>query len=212
MPGRYKRVRVAVLESDPEERSRLCAIAGAFASVSQHPTAADFRASVYYRISDVIISDLRFSDERLDRERLQGLRERTGATLIVHAHLQDPRAAVEVMKSGAWDCLIKPVSDEALAGLLERACQEALRQRRHLVDANNPRFARLSERERQVLEFVSRGLTTKEIARTLSLSPRTVEAHRARMLAKAGLRRQIELLRLTSGETEAEDEEPWALA
>ena len=45
-------------------------------------------------------------------------------------------------------------------------------------------MAQLSEREREVLGFIAEGLTNKEIARTLDLSPRTVETHRANLFAK----------------------------
>jgi DNA-binding NarL/FixJ family response regulator len=45
----------------------------------------------------------------------------------------------------------------------------------------------LSERERYVLEHVARGFSNKEIARRISVSPKTVETHRARARAKLGL-------------------------
>ena len=46
------------------------------------------------------------------------------------------------------------------------------------------RYARLSEREREVLSLVIKGQTAKQIARALGLSPRTVETHRANLSAK----------------------------
>lgn len=45
----------------------------------------------------------------------------------------------------------------------------------------------LTEREREVVRLVARGLLSKEVADRLGLSPRTVEKHRARILAKLGL-------------------------
>lgn len=53
----------------------------------------------------------------------------------------------------------------------------------------------LTDREKQVLDQVVRGLTTKEIARQLELSPRTIEIHRGHILRKMGARNAIELVR-----------------
>ncbi|MEP9349972.1 PAS and helix-turn-helix domain-containing protein [Xanthobacter sp. KR7-225] len=55
---------------------------------------------------------------------------------------------------------------------------------------------RLSPREREVVAMLARGMTSKEIARELVLSHRTVEMHRARVLAKAGVRSTAQLLAL----------------
>jgi len=51
----------------------------------------------------------------------------------------------------------------------------------------------LTGRELEVLELVSRGLTNAEIAARLNLSPWTVKRHVARLLAKAGMHRRVEL-------------------
>lgn len=53
----------------------------------------------------------------------------------------------------------------------------------------------LSEREKQILEQVVLGRQTKEIARELGLSPRTVEIHRSHILHKLGARNSVELVR-----------------
>lgn len=53
----------------------------------------------------------------------------------------------------------------------------------------------LTDREQQVLDQVVRGFTTKEIARTLRVSPRTVEAYRAHVLHKLGARNTADLVR-----------------
>ena len=55
---------------------------------------------------------------------------------------------------------------------------------------------RLSEREREVLGLVTEGLTNKEIARALSLSPRTVETHRANLSAKLEVATLAQLIRV----------------
>jgi two-component system, LuxR family, response regulator FixJ len=89
-------------------------------------------------------------------------------------------------KSGAAEFLEKPVNDEALIEALQSAVRLHIgRRERHNTDlAARERYAKLSEREREVLDMIVSGLTNKEIARALALSPRTVETYRANVFAK----------------------------
>jgi two-component system response regulator FixJ len=89
-------------------------------------------------------------------------------------------------KSGAAEFLEKPVDDEVLLEALQNAVRQHVRSReRHAADrAARERYAQLSEREREVLGLIVAGLTNKEIGRALTLSPRTVETHRANLFGK----------------------------
>ena len=58
----------------------------------------------------------------------------------------------------------------------------------------NPPTEHLSPREREIVAHLAQGLSSKEIARQLGLSPRTVEMHRARLLRKLGVRSTAQLL------------------
>ena len=62
-------------------------------------------------------------------------------------------------------------------------------------DADDP-LARLSPREREVLQLVAEGHTNTEIANKLHLSPKTVETYRFSMMKKLKLRNLPELIRL----------------
>jgi DNA-binding CsgD family transcriptional regulator len=55
-------------------------------------------------------------------------------------------------------------------------------------------LVQLTPRERQVLGFMGQGMTSKEIAKTLELSPRTIEDIRARMIKRHGVKRASELV------------------
>ena len=57
-------------------------------------------------------------------------------------------------------------------------------------------MADLSPREREVLDWLTRGCSNKVIARELTISPRTVEIHRANMMSKLGARHSAEAIRL----------------
>ena len=53
----------------------------------------------------------------------------------------------------------------------------------------------MTDREREVLYLAAEGHTNTEIGKRLFISPRTVEIHRANMMAKLGLRNRTELIR-----------------
>ena len=100
-------------------------------------------------------------------------------------------------KAGAAEFLEKPVDDEQLLEALQQAVRQPVRSRERAQadQAARERHAQLSEREREVLRFIVEGLTNKEIARTLALSPRTVETHRANLFAKLGCESLAQLIR-----------------
>lgn len=100
-------------------------------------------------------------------------------------------------KSGAAEFLEKPVNDEALLEALQSAVRQhvRVRQSQHADRAARERYAQLSEREREVLDFIVAGLTNKEIGRALDLSPRTVETHRANLFAKLQAESLAQLIR-----------------
>lgn len=105
--------------------------------------------------------------------------------IILTGHGDVP-VAVEAMKGGALEFLEKPYEKQALVGAIENAFslldnQLADDKRSHDAKA---RLMDLTPRERQVLECLVDGLTNKGIAQALSISPRTVEIHRAHMMEK----------------------------
>lgn len=89
-------------------------------------------------------------------------------------------------KGGAAEFLEKPVDDDVLLDALQQAVRRHVRSRAHHAadQAARTRFAALTERERDVLGLIVAGLTNKEIGRSLNLSPRTVETHRANLFEK----------------------------
>ena len=109
-------------------------------------------------------------------------------------------------KSGAAEFLEKPIDDERLLETLQSAVRQHVRSReRNAADrVAREKFALLSEREREVLGLIIAGLTNKEIGRALTLSPRTVEAHRAHVFAKLDVESLATLIRRYAALVEAE--------
>lgn len=92
----------------------------------------------------------------------------------------------KVMKAGAVEFLVKPFQKEELLHAVEQAFSLD-RARRKAVDLMNSIQARantLTERERQVMELVTAGLTNKEIADKLYLSIVTIKLHRSQVMRK----------------------------
>lgn len=100
-------------------------------------------------------------------------------------------------KAGAVEFLEKPVSDDVLLDTVQQAVRQHVRRRVRLAadQCVRERYTSLSEREREVLALIVEGLTNKEIGRALSLSPRTVETHRANLFAKLQVDNLAHLIR-----------------
>ncbi|AYN21120.1 response regulator transcription factor [Alcaligenes aquatilis] len=100
-------------------------------------------------------------------------------------------------KVGAVEFLEKPVGDDVLLDAVQQAVRQHVRRRERLAADQwaRKRYTSLSEREREVLALIVEGLTNKEIGRALSLSPRTVETHRANLFAKLQVDNLAHLIR-----------------
>ena len=94
--------------------------------------------------------------------------------------------SVHAMKQGAVDFLVKPVDETALARALDQAIrrQAAEAASRRSRDSITERLARLSAREREVLDRVLQGRLNKQIAFELGIAEKTVKAHRGRVMEK----------------------------
>lgn len=123
-----------------------------------------------------------------------------GATLpaiMITGH-GDIETAVRAMKAGAIDYIEKPVFDERLLSAIDQALEidkgsaDFLARQRRLA----ARFATLTQRERQVLDLVVKGASSKSIGRALNISQRTVETHRAGVMKRVGATSLSDLIRI----------------
>lgn len=105
--------------------------------------------------------------------------------LFLSGHGDIPMA-VRALKAGAVDFLPKPCrGSKLLERVREALALDAVERRESARRASVlQRFERLTPREREVMEAVVSGQSSKEVARDLGLSYRTVEIHRARVMDK----------------------------
>jgi two-component system, LuxR family, response regulator FixJ len=108
----------------------------------------------------------------------------------------DVPTAVRAMKAGAVDFVEKPFDDGALLAAVEAALRSPKASGAAGASDAAERVAALSPREREVLDLLIAGKPNKLIARDLGLSPRTVEVHRARLMARLGVGSLAEAVRL----------------
>jgi len=122
-----------------------------------------------------------------------------GMPVIFITAFADVPMAVRALKSGAVEFVEKPFNRQMLLDRVQRAIKDDAERRRQIADraALEGRFARLSDKEREVLELVKEGLPNKAISASLGITPRAVEMRRASLMNKLGVRSLAELLRMT---------------
>ena len=110
----------------------------------------------------------------------------------------DVPMAVSAMRAGAVDFLQKPFNDEDLIRRVQTALQYDAERRAQAraVDAVRARYESLTPREREIAVLIAAGHANKAIAIDLSLSERTVELHRARILQKMEARGVAQLVQM----------------
>ncbi|MGE4304980.1 two component transcriptional regulator, LuxR family [Sphingobium faniae] len=110
----------------------------------------------------------------------------------------DVSVAVQAMKAGAIDFLEKPFEKAALLNAITRAFARIDDTNVRALEASEAqiRIAALTAREKDVLEGLANGYPNKTIAYDLGCSSRTVEVHRASLMAKLGIRSLSEALRI----------------
>ena len=113
----------------------------------------------------------------------------------------DVPTAVDMVKRGAFDFCEKPFSDNALVDRIEQAIARSAQvlAERQQQDQLQQRLQELTQRERDVMELVAKGLPNKLIADQLDISVRTVEVHRARVFDKMEVKSAVELANVLRG-------------
>jgi FixJ family two-component response regulator len=193
---------VFVVDDNPGVRKSVKAlIEAAGLAVETYASAGEFLGAYDAERPGCLVLDVRLrGDSGLD---LQDELRKRNATLpiIVMTGYADVPTSVRALKGGAIDFLRKPVPPKAL---IERI-REAIAVDRRAREAAAPRaavahrIAHLTPRERQVMELLAVGKSSKEIATALNISVRTVESHRRTVLRKMEVTSAVELARAIAG-------------
>lgn len=190
---------VHVIDDDEAARHSLAFLLGtAKIEVKTYESATAFLKTVADVKSGCIITDVRMP-EMSGLDLLKKLRElKISVPVIVVTGHADVPLAVEAMKFGAADFLEKPFDDQVLLAAVDSALKrQGTEDRRQAERAEiDSRLAALSNRERDVLQGLVRGLANKQIAFDLGISPRTVEIYRANLMTKMHASSLSDLVRM----------------
>jgi DNA-binding NarL/FixJ family response regulator len=156
---------------------------------------------------DVLVVDLMMPGLNGIEATRQVLKRSTHTKVVILSMHGNDEYVLEALRNGATGYVLKDAGADELVEavrvvsggerylspeLAERAIDAYVRQ---TEETTLDRYETLTDREREVLHMAADGFTNVEIAARLSLSPRTVENHRANMMRKLGVSNQTELVR-----------------
>jgi len=189
---------VFVVDDDPGVGKSLCwLIESVGLHVEVHDSASAFLESYEESKPGCLVADVRMPGMSglalLEQLRTDGV---TIPVILISGH-GDVSMAVQAMKSGAFDFIEKPFSDDLLLDRIQKAVQLDRETRRNRAQCRKAatQISSLTRREREVLDLVAAGLLNKEIAAELGLSIKTVETHRGHIMEKMGARTVADLIR-----------------
>ncbi len=176
--------------------AQLCASVGIGASI--HPSILAFADATLPDAPACLLVHARYPGI-VELEALASrMRPEAMPPMIVTAERADVRTAVLAMKAGAVEFFEALPRDQDLLDMIATAIGIDRARRRLAVDcaALKACFARLTERERQVMALVTRGLLNKQVAGDLGISEITVKAHRGSVMRKMRARTIADLVRM----------------
>jgi len=146
--------------------------------------------------------------EQTAEDMIETLQDRFPSIRIVYISTENNYQHAEtILSQGAYAYLLKSSSGNEVLSTLDRVAEGKRYMASDIADAiynqsmqqqNNPQldaYSTLTEREREIFHYVVTGMTSREIASELVISPRTVETHRLNMMRKLGIKGTSALIR-----------------
>lgn len=149
-------------------------------------SAASLLDSIGEAATGVLILDLDTGDMPGLELQQELRRRRIGLKIIFLSGNGNVEKSVQAIKAGAVDFIEKPYRNKQLLQSIETALQlaNAEEEQRRYREAVATRIERLTPREREVLLYIVAGISNRDLAQQLGVSSRTVEIHRAKIMAK----------------------------
>jgi two-component system response regulator FixJ len=190
---------ILIVDDDPDVRDSLRALLESSGfTVREHDSAKAVLSDPALGSALCLIADIRMPEmDGLQLQEELNRRKSVLPVIVVTGHGDVP-LAVRAMKAGATDFLEKPFDEELLLAAVQRA--KAAAEQAQMQGQTGETAARLigqlTPRELDVLKHLVAGRSNKVIAYELSISPRTVEIHRAHLMDKMEARSLSDLIRM----------------
>jgi len=190
---------VFVVDDDPDVCDALATLLRSEGFVVEtYLSGPDFLASVKPEQQGCLILDIHLPQiSGLDLQQI--LTERGfNLPIIFLTGYGDVPKSTAAFKGGAVDFLEKPVDADILIAAIRNALalgyqRHEEKSRQHELDAL---YANLTPREKEILVFLARGYSAKQVGKALGISHRTAEIHRARIMEKLGVQSLADLVAL----------------
>jgi DNA-binding NarL/FixJ family response regulator len=166
--------------------------------ISTCATSANLRTLLARLRPELVILDLDAHDTRpIDAVRLVQ-RHTRGAKLIFLSAAFSPQTVPMLMRAGASAILLKSarpadLRETVLRVLRTRTARQSAARSPARIEASASEPPPLTQREREILTYVALGFSVKRTADTLGLSPKTIESHRTRLMAKLHIHDRVML-------------------
>ena len=178
---------VYVVDDDPDVRDAVSVLLGSAGyRVESFDSAESFLSTAGGARKGCVVADVRMPGMNgLDLQDRLSQVNRALPIIFITGYGEVP-SAVRAMKGGAVDFIQKPFSDAVLLDRIREALDrvQAANLRSHESDEILSKLQHLTEREREVLDLVVEGQSTKQIASTLGRAEKTVEFHRTNIMRK----------------------------
>jgi len=194
--------RVIIVDDDPAVRESLSFL------LDIHDYSADvfesgdaFLQNPINQIDCPILMDVRMPGRDGIETLTAALETNPNLKIVIMSGHADIPLAVRALKSGAVDFVEKPFQSVDILAVLNKhsfSSDEAIKKPRssQIIDESNQSLAKLTQRETEIAYLLVDGLANKAVAHELSISVRTVETHRARLMSKLSIRSLSELVKL----------------
>ena len=188
-----------VVDDDGDIRRAICRLAQAEGlAVEDYATAPTFLEQYDPLRPGCLVLDIRMPGmSGLELQKALSVLGSGPPIIFVSAHGEIP-LAMQAMRDGAFDFIPKPFSPAALLTRIHEAMalDRDNRRQRALAAEVQLGWKKLTDREREISRLLATGETTKHIALHLSISPKTVDNHQTRILAKMNVENSTQLAHL----------------
>jgi two-component system, LuxR family, response regulator FixJ len=188
-----------VIDDDQDIRRAICRLAQAEGlAVEGYASAPEFLEHYDPFRPGCIVLDVRMPGmSGLELQKALGIPGSCPPIIFVSAHGEIP-LAMQAMRDGAVDFIPKPFSASALMKRIHEAMvlDRDIRRKRELAAEVQLLWNKLTDREREISLLLATGQTPKQIALHLSISPKTVDNHQTRILAKMNVDNSTQLAHL----------------